>query len=296
MGLFNKNKKVLKQNLEEKAEFQNLFQVHLLFEDRPEKPSVEDIRNALCKEFGDVDTVSDNKELTSFAVIKYHVPFTEGNVPAQLLIGDAVPFENDKITPIEGSQQWGVENSEEFFGRCNYYIMISDFMSSTLDYKKRCELLIGWIETALSIFPSCIGVWIPSAGKLLTREHILNSSFEGESKYIYTFVNVRFFNIEGSDDKLIDTLGLYAFGLPDIQYHFHSLDPNIVVNHAYNVASYIFNANAPIKSGETIDGINGSSNMCKDIQWKCQYEVSLIQPVRDVMDVCPGEHASGDRE
>lgn len=46
---------------------------------------------------------------------------------------------------------------------------------------------------------------------------------------------------------------------------------------------------------ETIDGLkNGVMSM--DVQWKCAYEVSLIQLQRDIMDICPGEYASGTRE
>ena len=94
---------------------------------------------------------------------------------------------------------------------------------------------------------------------------------------------------------IVDTLGLYAVGLPDIQYHFHGLDPNKVVNHAYTVASYIFENDAPIKSGETIDGIS-EIGIDRGVRWKCQYEMGLIQPSREVMDICPGEYASGTRE
>ena len=41
------------------------------------------------------------------------------------------------------------------------------------------------------------------------------------------------------DHMLIDTVGMSTLFLPDLQYHFHGMDPNWVVNHAYNVASYI---------------------------------------------------------
>ena len=44
---------------------------------------------------------------------------------------------------------------------------------------------------------------------------------------------------------LIDTLGMNTLFLPDLQYHFHDMDPNWVVNHAYNVASYILEHDNP---------------------------------------------------
>ncbi len=35
--------------------------------------------------------------------------------------------------------------------------------------------------------------------------------------------------------------------------------------------------------------------MCREVQWKCQYEDSLIQPPRGVLDIHMGNHASGGR-
>ena len=40
-------------------------------------------------------------------------------------------------------------------------------------------------------------------------------------------VNVRFFNIEGTEDMLIDTVGMSTLFLPDLQYHFHGMDPQL---------------------------------------------------------------------
>ena len=45
---------------------------------------------------------------------------------------------------------------------------------------------------------------------------------------------------------------------------------------------------------QTIAGLeNGDMN--PDIKWKVQYEDSLIQPVRTVIDINMGEYASGTR-
>ena len=49
-------------------------------------------------------------------------------------------------------------------------------------------------------------------------------------------MNVHFFTIQGGEDMLVDTLGMSLLFLPDIQYHFYGLDPNLMVNHAYNTA------------------------------------------------------------
>ena len=81
MGLFSKKKgpkEELKQNLEEKAEFQNLYQIYLLFEEKPVKPEAGIIRTALEETFGAIDIVSPSPALTSFAVKKYLAQFKDG--------------------------------------------------------------------------------------------------------------------------------------------------------------------------------------------------------------------------
>ena len=94
---------------------------------------------------------------------------------------------------------------------------------------------------------------------------------------------------------LVDTVGMSTLFLPDLQYHFHGMDPNWVVNHAYNLASDVLLNDCPIQSGETVDGVvNGE--MSRFAQWKCQYENALIQPPRAVLDVCMGEYAAGKRD
>ncbi len=293
MGLF--KKKELKQQLDQKAKFQSMFMMQLLFEKAPIKPKIETIKEALKKKFGEVDIVSADKALTSFAIKKYTATFKEGRLPPQVLIMDVQAFNGDEISQLERSQLWNVENGNSVLEECKYVITISDMMASVMDYKERCELLMDWLEATLEMFPECKAVWIKTAGNLFMTEQILEHNIPREERFIYFCVNVRFFNIQGTNDMLVDTLGLYAIGLPDVQYHFHDIEPNDVVNHASNVASYLFDNNVPIENGQTIDGIvNGQ--LSREIQWKCHYEMSLIQPEREVVDICPGQHASGGRE
>ncbi len=94
---------------------------------------------------------------------------------------------------------------------------------------------------------------------------------------------------------IVDTIGFYAFGGADVQLHFHDIDPNHAVEYVYNIASYQFNNDFPVKSGETIDGINGNGRIARDIQWRAQYENSLIQPIRTVLDINCGKYAAGQR-
>lgn len=67
-----------------------------------------------------------------------------------------------------------------------------------------------------------------------------------------------------------------------------------MVNHAYNLASYILTNDAPIQDDETVDGV-ADGQMSRDVQWKCRYEDALIQPPRAVLDIHMGTYAAGGR-
>ena len=100
---------------------------------------------------------------------------------------------------------------------------------------------------------------------------------------------------ETSKEMLVDTLGFYVFGGADVQVHFKNMDPDHVVNYVYNIASYQFDNDFPIESGETIDSLDADGRMQRSPQWKVQYVDSLLDPLRTVLDVNCGEFAGGNR-
>lgn len=288
------NKTDFTQNREDKAEFQNVFFMKLLFTEKPVRPDVDVIHHALMKKFGEVDIVCP-EGLYSYAIKKYEVEYKDAaKVPAQVTMAEPSEFDPASIDAFTRSQFWDVPDGNELLDSCRYQVMIFDFMSAGLPYKQRCDLLMDWLETALSLFPDCTAVYTDASGKLFLADQVRNHQIPRKDRFLYFCVNARFFNIQGTEDSVVDTLGMYAIDLPDVQYHFHGLDPNHVVNHAYNAAGYIFDNNAPIKSGETIDGLYKGA-LSQRVQWPCRYEDALIQPVRCVMDICPNEYAAGKR-
>lgn len=284
---------VFQQNLEEQAE-PGLFQICLLFRERGERPSAEALKTALEERLGACDLVG-RDALITLAVKGLPVEYKGGEqVPAQALMTQFSPFDGEKLTPIQRSQLWDCPEGAALLEECRWQLTLTDFMARGLPYRERCALLAGWLDAVLSLTPECAAVWVPSAWKLLTPEKIRAHGAQGASRFLYWGLNARLFTIQGTQDMVVDTLGMYALGLPDVQYHFHGLDPNWVVNHAYNAAAYLFENDVPIRSGETIDGLTDGW-IDQKVQWRCQYEDALIQPGRQVLDICPGEWASGGR-
>lgn len=290
-----KNNNQLKQNLNEEARAGGVFIIHLLFDKPCSMPQRDTMNLIMQKHLGEVDNFVYDEKTAGFSVSKYKAEFKDATVPPQLMITSCCEFDDSNVGVLERSQMWNCENSEEILSTCKYQVFATDMLAPALHYKERAELDMDFLEALVEMYPDCKAVYFGNSGKLFTAEEIRNHQIPRESRFIYFAVNVRFFNIEGTEDMLVDSLGMYTLFMPDVQYHFHSEDPNLVVNHAYNVLSYIFDNENPIKSGDPIDSISSNGNMCREIMWKCNYESSLIQPVREVIDIYMNEYASGKR-
>ena len=291
------NDKVFQQDLKNQENPPGtVFIMHILFNERCNLPEKETMQSIMEKHLGETYCFSYDEKMAGFAPNKYKNHFEKENkdIPAQLMISECFEIEKPLMDEIAKSQLWDCPESEDILNSCKYQIFANDMLAAGLDYKDRAEMLVHYVEALMEMFPTCKAVLFETSKKMLARDNIVNCIVPIESRFIYYAVNVRFFNIQGTNDMIIDTLGMSTLFMPDLQYHFNGIDPNAVVNHAYNVLSYIFDNDNPIKPGDHIDGIK-DGKMSMDVQWNVQYEDSLIQPIREVIDINMGEYASGTR-
>ena len=166
-----KEQEVFRQNLNEKGNFQTLFQIYLLFTQKSTHPDGKEVQKALLSKFEKVDIVANVKDsLSTFAIWKYIVEYKDNQrLPAQVLMSDFENFDGNNVDLMQRSQLWDCPEKDEILSNCKYKIMLSDFMASGLPYKERCAMLTEWLETTLELFPDCIAVWTPSSGKPVNR-------------------------------------------------------------------------------------------------------------------------------
>ena len=247
---------------------------------------------------GAVEIVSSKKEINMFSVPKYKAVFkdTPQGMPVLANIGEPREFSADIIDELNRSQFWDYPNGSEAIDGFKYCVDVFGMLSGALHYKEQAQFFLDMIDAALRNYPACEAIYVFASGKLTTPEDFEQSKqYDLAGRFIRLAVNARFFTINNSDDMIVDTLGFFAFGAADVQLHFRGIDPNHAVEYVYNIASYQFNNEFPVKSGETIDGIDGNGRIVQNIQWRAQYENSLIQPIRAVLDINCGKYAAGQR-
>ena len=288
---------VFKQDLTDTSDRPGgIFFVELLMAEHCDMPDREHMVEVLTKHLGTVDCFSYGVDSAGFAPQNYKVHYEDNDaeVPPTLMITKCEKIDKPVLDDFDRSQVWDCPNVDELLDECQYRVFATDMLASGLEPKERADMLVKYVDALLELYPSCKAVVFGPSRKFLSRESIENHPDKEVTRFMYYAVNVRYFSIQGTNDMMVDSVGMSTLFFPDLQYHFHGVDPNHVVFHAYNVLNYIFEHDNPIGDGETIAGLqNGEMN--QDIQWKVQYEDSLIQPIREVLDINMGEYASGTR-
>ena len=273
-----------------------LFFVELLMPEQCDMPSRDTMVEVFTKHLGPVDCFSYGAESAGFAPQNYKVHYedNDADISPTLMVTNCEKIDKPVLDDFERSQVWDCPNVDGLLDECQYRVFATDMLASGLEPKERADMLVKYVDALLELYPSCKAVVFGPSRKFLSRESIENHPDKEVTRFMYYAVNVRYFSIQGTNDMMVDSVGMSTLFLPDLQYHFHGVDPNHVVFHAYNVLNYIFEHGNIIGDGETIAGLqNGEMN--QDIQWKVQYEDSLIQPVREALDINMGEYASGTR-
>ena len=282
-----------------------IMMVQLLFNKKPQTPSADQLKSALEKYLDTPEEVpyiepseKTTGEMFMFPLPKYKAVMKDKpeGVPVMAVFMGSDTESGIEADEMKRSQFWDVQDGGNIIDECRYTILLNTIFGAALSYQEQAEIILAQVGAALDCYPECTGIYVQQSGKLTTPEMFEeNKEYSLSQRFINLFVNARFFNVPETDEMVIDTLGFNVFGGADVQVHFKDMDPNYVVNYVYNVASYQFDNDFPVKSGETIDSIDENGDMQMEPQWSVQYEESLVDPLRTVLDINCGEYAGGNR-
>jgi ligand-binding SRPBCC domain-containing protein len=270
--------------------FARTYSVELFYEDLPNFDQ-DKLLSSIRERCGDVDLFARTGAMLGFAFKEHTIEYKDGSAPPQIaiMIANKVP-DLDKLEP-SFYQSWDFKDARKSVAKCEHTVLVTDLMASSLDYKTRIEIFQKTLYSIMEQAPCAAMYWLHSQRIVEPAQYVLNKPENEDYNLLYGPLNVRLFNIEETkNDTLMDTFGLGALGLPDLQCHFKNLDVNAVASHLYTYGDYIFLKGDVIEDGNTIQGI------ANDQKWACQHEVSLTEPKRVVLDINPGiPFAAGNR-
>lgn len=228
----------------------------------------------LKKVFSNVEILFNTKNLTSF-VFNDYISTTEGiDIPVQIL----VMKENSQLNLIKLknslNQTLDWDNAENTINNCNYALVISDFMATELNYTDRIYLFNKFLKILLEILPCKAIHW--SYSQKIVEPNEYKIALEQESLYsLYGIVNVRYFKKDNY--FIMDTIGLSALGLPDLQCKFKDIDTGIIATILYEYANTIF------KNGDYITDNTVIKSM--DFSFLCLHDFSITSPKRIILNL-----------
>ncbi len=202
-------------------------------------------------------------------------------VPAQTAImraqhGDAASLQRAL------AQTWTWPGAKDAVPRITHQLAICEFMTQKIPYKTRSALFHTVMETLVQAVPP-IALFAEYAQCIINPAAIPAPSIKTGDEA--PFLNIRLFHVEGMNpgDTLMDTRGLAAFGLPDLQIKFNGLNVQQAANHLYNCALYVYSHGNVIKDGHSLPGLTPSQ------RWACKLQNALVEPPRPVIDLDPGK-------
>lgn len=270
------------------------FVIQLLFEESCPMPEKERMNEVMQKRLGEVENLAYDERAAVFTVKRRGMESEEGEAVPHLIIAGCEAFDASGIGETERGQMWNCEGSSQLLNRCRYQVAATDLMAEGLPFRERARMDMDFLEALVELYPTCQGVYFKNSGKLWKAEEIRGHQIPEESRFLYFAVNVRCFRGRKPGDMLVDSLGMSLLFLPDLQYCFRGMEPEWVMNHAYQVLSYLYDRENPIRDGDPVDGIvNGA--MSREVQWICRYGEAVVPPVRGVIDITMNEYASKKR-
>jgi hypothetical protein len=275
--------------------FAHIYAVELFFEVMPDLLPEAALLEALQSQLGNVSCLSNAEDLeTPKSVVQFVFPdhqvhFENGDLPSQLCI---FKTERPSLSPTPANENyaasfqhsWLFPEAEMRLSSCPHSMLVTDMMSSGLPYHERMDVFQRALYAIVSVLrPDAIHFTV---SKQFMDAATFLENVPGAENYdpLMGVFNVRLFRIEDEVHPavLMDTLGLSALGLPDLQIHCHGLDVNQLAGLLYNTGHYIFEKGDVIEDGNTLGGWELSQ------RWICQHEVSLVAPHRVVVDIHPG--------
>ena len=176
---------------------------------------------------------------------------------------------------IQQTWTWPRDDAKARIKRSKARVLVMDFMSLGQPYQTRLRLVYEVARAVARTTQPEVGFWLP-AGQMVAPEMLTDDPLDAA-------LNVRLFRVENHPgDQVMDTLGLAALGAPDVQCHFHGIEPGAIAGVLRRVGAYVFEKGDVIADGETVQGLE------KTDKWACRHEMALLPPQRVVVDINPG--------
>ncbi len=249
--------------------------------ERPVVPDKKRLLVAMRRYCGRVEPLTPHPDALGFVLPEHTSTYDGKKVPLQHIVAPAPQFPPQEQLEASLKQTWEWDKAQETVKRCKSALILSDMMGAGLERDERMELFYGFVRAVLDEAPVLALHWLPSQ-RIVDPRAFMNALHQ-ERTLLAATVNVRMFakSPDEAEERLMDTVGLAAFGLPDLQCRFKDRDPGKVAALLYNLAHYVFEHGDVLGDGLTVPGIEENE------QWPVKRGASAVAPSRQVVELLP---------
>jgi Domain of unknown function (DUF4261) len=193
--------------------------------------------------------------------------------------------ENMEIQPLPNEafrQNWHWREAAGAIRFCKYEILITEKMVHDMPYKQRLVMFSDFLTSVIkAVHPSV--VYSKNAEKLLEPNDVAACNLGTEADMLHPVTNIRMFKIadNAEGNLLMDTIGLHALGLPDIEIVFGDRNPAKIGELLLRYSNFIFDIGDNVRDGEYLEGTTPTE------RWKCEKRYSMLLPERYVLHLTP---------
>lgn len=254
-----------------------MMMFRLLFAEKP-VVDLQLVLNELHKVFPNVELTEEAKV---FTFPDCEIEFKEGIVPAQCVV---MQSDDDTIKNIDAKyveQNWHWENAQVELEKCKHEILVTDFLSRSLEPRVRIVLMQQMLFALVKVRKPLVIV-SEHGEKLIDPVVFAHDCLDTNYVALDLMVNVRLFNVDQPEygKLLMDTIGLHALGISDFEMFFNDDEMiNNVANRLWDYAYYLMEAGDVIENENTIEGFEEGSKLV------CHKAFATTQPRRTVVSL-----------
>jgi hypothetical protein len=200
-----------------------------------------------------------------------------GRAPRTLIARQEEPLPFDRLRPaLQQTRDWPAVAG--VLATHHGALVLTDFLTEALAYQQRLALMQGLLAAVIDQAPPLAIHWQPS-GRIVPPAAYLAAQRAGDR--LFPAVHVRHFAVaEPTVQEMVsDTLGLAAFGLPDLQCHYRGQPAAQVEQVFMRTAAALFERGDFLATADTVAGFDPNQ------PWPCQRGLALIGPVREAITV-----------
>lgn len=201
--------------------------VELLFA-APPRPDAGEILRAIRAHRPAAEAIHEPGATTlMFAHPDLPVHLQDGTVhPLTTILPADEPYEPGPTAAADLAQSWLFPEAGAAVARCRHSLVVANLMATMLDRRTRLELFQDALAGILQALPAAAIDW-PATGQFIDPARFVEAyRAGGATRFFHGALNVRYYRIDDTPgDQVMDTRGMAAFGLPDLQCHFRDLDP-----------------------------------------------------------------------